>query len=123
MSGILSPPWTGVNELGEFHNKQKQRWFQRCRLLGLAGTRILGFGPRMRAQAAWAVGGAASIGAEDQRELAEGGHVVLAPAAKVADPGGKVWHSDQIIADPGVICHTVFVHLTCLALRAGHRKF
>ena len=74
---------------------------------------------RAWSQAALAVGSAAGIRAEDERELAERGHVIFAASAKIADPGGKIGHSDQIVPDPGIIHHQVPVHLTCLALDAG----
>ena len=57
--------------------------------------------------------------AEHQRQVIQSLQVIFAPAAHIADPGGKIGHGNHLLAQPGEVGDVRFAHLADAA--AGTR--
>lgn len=64
------------------------------------------------------VGWCACVGVQQQAELVQGMKIIFTPATYIAAPGGKIWHSDQLVAQPGEIGDIYAPELASLAFIA-----
>jgi len=55
----------------------------------------------------------ACIGIQKHRQPRDGFFIILAMAANVADPGGKILHGDQFLTEPGEIRNESQAHHAC----------
>jgi hypothetical protein len=55
----------------------------------------------------------ARIGIQKHRQHRDGFFIVLAMAANVTDPGWKILHSDEFLAEPGEVRDESRAHYAC----------